>query len=222
MTLDVDHQELRALLGPYLLGGLDSGDRSRLESHLGTCPACERELARLAPVPGLLSRLRDQPEPSATEPPPGLLPRLVEESRRERRRVQRRAVLTTLAAAAAVIAIVVAGGLFVRSVDEPGTDDPAPTLVTLQTTGEYDAVGSASLTPKTWGTEMTLEVDAMPAKGPFRLEVTDVNGVSEVAASWGTTPSGAAVVSGATALVTEDLRSVRVVCPEGTVLEGRP
>jgi hypothetical protein len=44
-------------LGAYLLGALDPAERSAFEEHLETCPACQAELLRLAPLPGLLQRL---------------------------------------------------------------------------------------------------------------------------------------------------------------------
>lgn len=215
MTPEADHRELRSLLGAYLLGGLGSTDRIRLENHLAGCRDCERELARLAPVPGLLGRLREHAEPAPAEPPSvDMLPRLLDESRRERRGLQRRTILRTLAVAAAVVAVV-AGA---RVVTVP--DQPAATMVALRAATGYDTVGSAALTAKPWGTAMTLQLHEMPPAGPFRLEVTGRDGSSQVAAMWGATPTGVAVVSGATALAADEVRLVRVLGPDGTVLEG--
>jgi len=44
-------------LGTYLLGVDDADERLRIEGHLPGCAACREELARLAPLPGLLSRV---------------------------------------------------------------------------------------------------------------------------------------------------------------------
>jgi hypothetical protein len=44
-------------LGAYVLGALEREDRATLEAHLETCAICRAELDRLAPLPGLLSRL---------------------------------------------------------------------------------------------------------------------------------------------------------------------
>jgi Putative zinc-finger len=44
-------------LGAYVLGALEREERARLEEHLETCAICRVELDRLAPLPGLLSRL---------------------------------------------------------------------------------------------------------------------------------------------------------------------
>ncbi|ACL41465.1 putative transmembrane anti-sigma factor [Pseudarthrobacter chlorophenolicus A6] len=52
MTAD-PHQ----LLGAYLLGGLDAGERAVFEAHLGRCRACRDELAGLETLPALLDAL---------------------------------------------------------------------------------------------------------------------------------------------------------------------
>jgi anti-sigma factor RsiW len=44
-------------LGAYVLGALERDERRELERHLEVCPICRMELERLAPLPGLLSRL---------------------------------------------------------------------------------------------------------------------------------------------------------------------
>ena len=46
-----EHDELRRLLGGYLLGGLDEADTDRLDAHLRDCDDCRGELDILAPVP---------------------------------------------------------------------------------------------------------------------------------------------------------------------------
>jgi hypothetical protein len=44
-------------LGAYVLGALEREERAELEAHLETCVICREERDRLAPLPGLLSRL---------------------------------------------------------------------------------------------------------------------------------------------------------------------
>jgi Putative zinc-finger len=61
-------------LGAYVLGALDREERAGLEAHLKTCDVCRDELDRLAPLPGLLSRLTlDESEVLATAGPGGQL-----------------------------------------------------------------------------------------------------------------------------------------------------
>ena len=45
---DGEHDELRRLLGGYLLGGLDDADTERLDAHLRDCDDCRAELDMLA------------------------------------------------------------------------------------------------------------------------------------------------------------------------------
>lgn len=57
-------------LGAYVLGALERAERAGLEAHLETCEVCREELDRLAPLPGLLSRLTlDEAEVLATAEP---------------------------------------------------------------------------------------------------------------------------------------------------------
>jgi anti-sigma factor RsiW len=57
-------------LGAYVLGALERWERAGLEAHLETCEVCREELDRLAPLPGLLSRLTlDEAEVLATAGP---------------------------------------------------------------------------------------------------------------------------------------------------------
>lgn len=218
MTPDADHRGLRSLLGAYLLGGLDSADRARLEHHLAGCRDCEQELARLAPVAGMLSRLREGAQAQPVTPPAAdLLPSLLHRARRERRGLRRRTALATLAAATAVVAVVLAVPWYGSA-----PDPPAPATVALRAAAGYETVGAAVLAARPWGTAMTLQLDGMPAAGPFRLEVTGTDGSRQVAATWGETPTGVVVVSGATALAPDQVRVIRVVGAAGTVLESPP
>ena len=43
-----DHDEIRRLLGGYLLGGLDEADTDRVDAHLRDCDECRTELERLS------------------------------------------------------------------------------------------------------------------------------------------------------------------------------
>src|SRR4051812_14598062 len=93
-------------LGAYVVGALDPRERADVEAHLAHCPACRDELASLAPLPGLLSRLSLA---EAEEGPPpvddAMLERLLQTADRQRRTATRH---RWLAVAAAVV--VLAGG----------------------------------------------------------------------------------------------------------------
>lgn len=51
--------EIRIALGVYVLGAIEPAERSQVEAHLAGCPACRDELAGLAALPALLSRVSE-------------------------------------------------------------------------------------------------------------------------------------------------------------------
>src|SRR5262245_4394095 len=55
--------QIAVSLGVYVLGVADTSERQRVEAHLRGCAECRAELARLAPLPGLLA-----PVPPARRP----------------------------------------------------------------------------------------------------------------------------------------------------------
>ncbi len=50
-------REIRLDLGVYVLGAIGAADRSAVDTHLACCADCRDELAELAGLPGLLSRV---------------------------------------------------------------------------------------------------------------------------------------------------------------------
>ena len=94
-------------LGTYLVGALDPRERADVEAHLADCPACRDELAGLAALPGLMSRLTT--EEVLAGPPPvddALLERLLVAAARDRRVARQRRWLS----AAAAVVVLVGGG----------------------------------------------------------------------------------------------------------------
>jgi anti-sigma factor RsiW len=49
--------DIRLELGVYVLGAIEAADRSAVDAHLACCPDCRYELAELAGLPRLLSRV---------------------------------------------------------------------------------------------------------------------------------------------------------------------
>lgn len=64
-----NHQDVRLLLGAYVLGALDRPDVLQVEEHLSGCPACQDEVADLATLPEVLRR-----RPPTDAAPPGRPP----------------------------------------------------------------------------------------------------------------------------------------------------
>ncbi|GIE98350.1 zf-HC2 domain-containing protein [Paractinoplanes rishiriensis] len=230
--MSADHDDLRRLLGGYLLGGLDELDTDRLDAHLRYCDDCRDELERLAPVPELLQRLPDaQRNPGAGAQPPvsmsakptpenieGLLRRM----RAARSRENRMARVRWLAAAAVVLLAVVIGFGVIRSnraVQQPEAI-PSPQLVTapFEPAEGSGLAGEAVLTPKMWGVSIALDVSKLPGQGPFKCQVRSAQGEVEQAAVWGPTVSGSAKVIGASSIQLRNVRSVSVADEDGHLL----
>ncbi|MFI7602681.1 anti-sigma factor family protein [Actinoplanes sp. NPDC049681] len=226
--MSTGHDDLRKLLGGYLLGGLDDADTDRLDAHLLHCDDCRAELEQLGPVPELLRSLEASPPPAVapgTRPSAvrieGLLARMRAERARERRRLSTR----WLAAAAAVLVAAISLGVVVtrdddRSAPPPQAVPSRPPLVTavFEPASGGGMTGEAVLTGKTWGVSIDLNVSRLTGRGPFVCQVHEADGSMEQAAIWGPTPSGNAKVTGASSIQLRDVRAVAVADKEGHVL----
>jgi hypothetical protein len=220
-------------LGAYVLGALEREERSGLERHLQTCEICRAELDRLAPLPGLLSRLTldeaemlhtaepepaelevAEPEPAATSAP--LERALFEVSRARRRsRVMRGAAVgaaVVLAAVAAISGPVLRGG---------GGVEPAP-LTAAATNVRTGVQGTAELSREPWGTRVELRLVGVRPGEHCRLVAHAAGGRTEVAATWRAGYLGTAEVPGAVAIPPERLRSLHVVTANDQVLVRMP
>ncbi|MFF5080581.1 anti-sigma factor family protein [Actinoplanes sp. NPDC000266] len=221
------HDDLRRLLGGYLLGGLDEADTDRLDAHLRDCDECRDELDRLAPVPELLRRL---PAADRSGPPVSMSARPTQENidgllrrmRAERHRQTRRAGVRWLAAAAVVLIAVAVGIGVIRGSrqDNRPAALPSAELVTAQFEPAQGSgmSGQAVLTPKTWGVSVALDVTKLRGAGPFHCQVRGSSGQVEQAMVWGPTPSGNAKVIGASSLQIRNVRSIEVADHNGHVL----
>jgi Putative zinc-finger len=159
-------REIRQLLGVYVVGAIDPAERVLVDEHLGECPQCRDELAGLAGLPAMLSRVpaadveRMSFEPSGlpemTEPSAELLNSLLRKvSAKRRTRLWRGAV--AVAASAAIAA------------------GAAATAVQLATPGSHLNDVASGMNPQThvaavvdyaptpWsGTEMRVQVSGIP------------------------------------------------------------
>ena len=227
-----DHDELRRLLGGYLLGGLDDADTDRVDAHLRDCDECRTELARLAPIPELLRRLPETQRTDAaggpvqlavaTKPSPERIEGLLRKMRAERSRDRRLARVRWLAAAAVVV-IAAAVGYGVLTSDRsapPPQALPSPQLVTarFEPAAGSGLSGVAVLTPKVWGVSVSLDVTRLQGDGPFVCNVRNSSGAVEQAATWGPTPSGNAKVIGASSIQLRNVSEIAVADNQGHVL----
>lgn len=210
------HDDVRILLGAYVLGGLDDGSRNCLEQHLQACTQCRDELAAYAPIPALLRRA-DAIDVPTLQDRPALAARLLDQVRAERRRRHRRTVVQSAIAAFAVAAVVLVGTVLVRS----ETGHASGTA--LQAAAGSRVAGQASYTAKPWGTAISLDIQHLPATGHFILVAVGRHGERDQAASWGATPSRQAHLAGATSIPLAELAEVLVLAePSGSTLATAP
>jgi putative zinc finger protein len=119
MSSDPSCRKFRELLGVYVVGAIEPGERAAVDAHLSQCYECREELAALAPLPALLHRvhpadaerilLASPPQSDPAEPSPEMLDSLLARvgARRRTRRFR------VLFAAAAAVVIAVGGGVAV-------------------------------------------------------------------------------------------------------------
>ena len=229
---DRDHDELRRLLGGYLLGGLDDADTDRLDAHLLGCDECRAELDRLAPVPELLRSLENAlpvTVPAGSRPSPARIESLLVRMRTERSRERRRCTGRRLVAVAATVLVVAAGVGVIATRDQdppagPPVAAPSPAQSQPAVTAVFEAAdgsglaGQAVLTGKTWGVSIDLTVEKLRGQGPFVCRVSKADGTVEQAAIWGPTPSGRAKVTGASSIQLRNVSAVAVADHAGQVL----
>jgi hypothetical protein len=202
-------------LGGYVVGALDPRVRADVEAHLGRCPACRDELASLAPLPGLMSRL--SLDDVLADPPPtddAMLERLLRAAAREREVARRRRWLT---AAAAVVVIGGAAGGAVASYD--AVSRPAVHAVSAASGPVHMRVQLASAPG---GTQLTLWLSGVPHEQRCRLVAVSDSGAREVAGSWEATYSGAATITGVTSIPYAHLSQLVVETLDGRQLVTAP
>jgi hypothetical protein len=210
-------------LGAYVLGALDERERDRIDDHVAGCDRCREELEALMPVGSYLARASAEEllalgRPPVA-PPAALQARVRAAVRAERRRVVRRRLAAVAALAAAVALAVVAL--------PAGEERPArPPVATTQATAAADqrtgVRATVAATPRAWGTELRVRVSGVAPGERCRLLARARDGRSDIAATWWTTYSGSAEVTGAAAIPAADLVALDVVTTAGRRLVHVP
>jgi anti-sigma factor RsiW len=198
-------------LGAYLLGGAGPRERAEVEHHLGECRRCRDEVAELAPLPGLMSRITV--DEAISGPPPvddAMLDRLLAVATRERRTAGMRRRVLAAAAAVALVAGSLAGVAVYRT-------------ATAQTTHAVDASAGrvhlrVEMVAASNGTALTIWLSGVPAEEHCQLIAISDTGAREVAGSWEATYSGTAVIKGTTAIPYAHLRQLVVRTYDGVNL----
>jgi Putative zinc-finger len=136
MTPPEEHYRYREQIGAFLLGKLDEGERTALQRHLSSCPACRAEERELEPVVAALSYAAPDRIDESRRPPEDLeestLAPILGEMHRARHR-RRRLGWSALAAAAICVVVIGLAG-FTRLLE------PAVALEPLSISGQASGV----------------------------------------------------------------------------------
>jgi anti-sigma-K factor RskA len=180
-------REIRQLLGVYVVGAIDPAERVIVDEHLGECPQCRDELAGLAGLPAMLSRVpaadveRLSVEPSGlpemAEPSAELLNSLLRKVTAKRRTRLWRGALAVAASAAIAAGAATAATELAR---QPAATHEVATGFNAQT--HVAAVVDYASTP--WAsTEMHVQVSGIKPGTVCEFYVVGKNG-PRVAGSW--------------------------------------
>ncbi|MDQ1683995.1 MAG: hypothetical protein QOC82_732 [Frankiaceae bacterium] len=198
-------------LGAYLLGALDPRERAEVETHLSGCRRCRDEVADLAPLPGLMSRITV--DEAISGPPPvddAMLDRLLTAATRERRTAVVRRRLFAVAAAVALVAGSIGGVAVYRSATAQSMHTVNAAAGRVHMHVEMAAASN--------GTAMALSLSGVAAEQHCELIAVSDTGAREVASSWVASYSGRAVIKGTTAIPYSHLRQLIVQTYDGVIL----
>lgn len=230
MTSSTECSRLRISLGVYVLGAIEPAERALLDEHLRGCGRCRDELASLAGLPALLSRVGEEQLAQLGPPPEELLEPMLAQANREIRTRRRRNVVLLIAAAAALVIATGAGmGLVTRDGGRPvartsATTSPAPPppLAGRTLVGQDPVTGvraQINLQSKRWGTALDMRVSGAPRGTHCRVVVVDKNGRSDIAGSWevpyAARREGSAQYFGSSMIATDQVASIEVRTLDG-------
>ncbi len=200
MTQTWDCTEARLSLGVYVLGAIDPAERALVDAHLATCRDCRDELAGLAGLPALLSRVNpdevsriradDAIGPVEAGQPPAELLGTVLDLAAARKRSSRWRYLSAAAAA-----VVIAGGVFAglhgtgtttRTVSVPVLPGHGAWEQAAATSGVTGVSATVAYSAQLWGSAFEVLVDHVPIGTTCQLWVVHPDGGRTLAASWTT------------------------------------
>lgn len=229
-----DHERFRDWDAAYVLGALTPADRHEFESHLRTCADCTSAVGELAAMPGLLTRIRPEPDPAEVIPPvrSGPAPSIAAASTADRRS---RSLLWALVAVV-ILVLLIPAAVGSRSVPEDLLAVPLDPVSGIQTGMSVEV----ELETVAWGTSVSIQCTypAVPAgvestlpatrydaasshsvtTTSYGLVVTDGSGASHQISSWQAVPGRTITVDASTAIALRDIDEISVVTSGGTVL----
>jgi len=216
MTPPEERHRYQEQIGAFLLGKLDGGELSAMQTHLNSCLGCQAEVRELEPVVTALAdaapdRLDEEPWPPGDLEESTLAPILGEIHRTRLRK--RRFPSSALAAAAAICVVVIGLAGFV------GLLEPAVALEPLSfSVARGMEVDEGHLIEHAWGTEIRLGVSGSRDGQTYRVTLVGEDG--ERVDSGTFIGIGEKTLRGTfnAALLREDADSVEVRTPGGELV----
>lgn len=195
--MSCDHE---VLIGAYLIDALEPAENDSVRAHLDECPQCRIEAASLERTVALLALL----DPDEVEQLQGDDSELPSTPRRSHRRTRTAVIMSAVAAATATVLVGIGGS------------SPRPHETTV--TGEDPITHTSAtitVTPRSWGSELHLNMRGAYPNGWCSLVVRSRNGSTDVAATWLASPQGTANVPGATSIAPSQLGVFDVITDAG-------
>ena len=178
-------RDIRQLLGVYVVGAIDPAERAQVDEHLAECQPCRDELAGLAGLPAMLSRVPAADVerlgllslPEAMQPPEELLDSLLRKVSAKRKSRMWRSV-----AAVAAAAVIAAGGAS-AAVSQLTSGGAAAEQVWAKA-GHGPISAMVDYAPVRWGTAMRVQVSGLKPGTVCQFWVVGKDGTSEYAGAW--------------------------------------
>lgn len=203
-----DHRAIRELLGAYVLNQLDDTERTSVQAHIDGCPACQAEIAELAPLAPALLRVDPARLGAQPTPPPDLGDQVIQAIRTGRRERSRGRLVKSLGAGLLVAAALV--GAFVLGLRQAPTT-AAPPVIPLSLHVDVTGVqADAGLVRHTWGTELQLQATGLQNGRAYTVTFTRSDGTEVSGGTFLGTGGNPLRCSLNAALAIEDAAAVRV------------
>lgn len=182
-------REIRQSLGVYVVGAIDPAERALLDEHLAECQSCRDELAGLAGLPAMLSRVpvadverlsRPVRQADTARPPDELLNSLLRKVTAKRKSRMWRGA----AAVAAAAVVAAAGAAAVSQLTKPATGGTEVAQQEWATASGRHISAVVEYAPVDWGTAMRVQVIGIKPGTVCQFWVVGKNGTSQYAGTW--------------------------------------
>jgi len=238
---------LREAVGAYLLGALEPEENDRVAGHLVTCASCRAEYGELTELLPLLASVTETEAVNGpVRPEPAVLGRVLETAsqqvadgaarpgspdhlhgvehahhRGRGYRPARTSLRTRIAlAAAGLIAAVGTGlGLLLAGGSQVAAVAGAWSASTSVSSPGYERINaSVEVTPVSWGSNIQLKMDNVPAGYTCTMVVVSTTGTPMVAGTWKASDEESFTIPGSVSLAPDHIATIEVDLPDGSTL----